>query len=374
MHIVFIISSLGCGGAERVLCNMANHWAEVGHPVSIITLSEAENSAYELHSAIALLGLGRTGESRHILHGVYQNIGRVAKLKQAIKNIQPDIVISFMDRTNITVLIALLGLKIPIIITEHCDPSQTQLGQLWGGLRRITYPWANSLVSVSLGVDACFSWMPAEKRLVIYNPIHIVDFISDPDDPSLDLDLNKKYLVGMGRLAGQKGFDLLIPAFSKIAAENPEWSVILLGEGAQRPALAKLIDEHGLGERFMLPGRFKNPFSILQQCDIFVFPSRYEGFPCALLEAMACGLPAISFDCPYGPKEIIHPGEDGVLVPPGDIDAFAAAMNALMNDARNRQQMAEQARQNALRFGLDSIMREWDRLIAAIMSRGKPSA
>jgi glycosyltransferase involved in cell wall biosynthesis len=364
MHIALVISSLDCGGTERVLTTMANFWAEAGQRITIVTLAKLSDSAYPLHSSIDRIGLGATGDSRDFVHGLRQNLGRLAKLRKILQNAAPDIVISFMNRTNVSVLLATAGLKIPVVVTEHCDPAQARLNSAWRCLRRVAYPLASALVSVSCGVDAHFSWLPAHKRRVIYNPIPVLDFASDPQDPRVDMEPGKKYLVGMGRLIGEKGFDLFIQAFSKLADRYPNWDAIILGEGAQRQALTQLAENCGLDARVLMPGRFKNPFSILEQCDLFVLSSRSEGFPCALIEAMACGLPAVAFACPHGPEEIVRHGEDGLLVPPQDIDALAAALERLIVDENRRREMAERARQNMDRFRLEAIMNEWDALIA----------
>lgn len=363
MHIVLAIYSLECGGAERVLTTLANRWAETGHRVTVVTLAKTSESAYFLHPAVDRVGLGATGIARGILNGIRRNLGRIASLRRTLKAVKPDIVVSFMDRTNISILFAARGLGIPVVATEHCDPVQKSIGPLWRALRCLTYPWAYRVVSVSRGIDAHFSWLPAASRAVVYNPIYIETGDIAPDDPPLILAPDGKYLLGMGRLTEQKGFDLLIPAFARLAPKYPDWSLIVLGEGPQRPALTASIEKLGLGSRCLLPGQFKNPFGILERGHLFVFPSRYEGFPCALLEAMACGLPAVSFDCPTGPNEIIGDGLDGILVPPEDVDALERALDRLMGDEAERARLAANAKEVSGRFGLDETMRQWDLLL-----------
>ena len=161
---------------------------------------------------------------------------------------------------------------------------------------------------------------------------------------------SQRRIVGLGRLADHKGFDLLLAAFQEVAADHPDWVLEIFGEGDQRPILEQYRDQHRLGDRVRLPGWTDRPAAVLSRGDIFVLPSRYEGFPNALLEAMACGLACISFDCDSGPREIIRPGVDGLLVPAGDVAALASALGQLMSDSDLRQRLGNRAREVVTRF------------------------
>jgi glycosyltransferase involved in cell wall biosynthesis len=174
-------------------------------------------------------------------------------------------------------------------------------------------------------------------------------------------------ITAMGRLTYQKGFDLLLQAFKKIADAHPHWQLMILGEGALRKDLERQRDELGLTKRVRFSGLVDNPFPILQGSSLFVMASRYEGFPCALLEAMACGLPVVYTDCPSGPSEIIREGIDGLLVPNGDVAALGNAMDRLMSDAGERQRLAARAPEVLERFGSDKIISQWESLFVGIL-------
>src|SRR5262249_25449025 len=153
-----------------------------------------------------------------------------------------------------------------------------------------------------------------------------------------------------GRLVPSKGFDVLIDSFSRIAARHQEWNLVIAGKGPEQTALDAQVRRLGLGGRVKLAGWFADPSEALGSAGLFVMSSRYEGFPNALLEAMAAGLPVISFDCDSGPSEIIRDNVDGVLVPAGDVALLERAMERLMSDETERRRLGECARDVVRRF------------------------
>jgi len=177
---------------------------------------------------------------------------------------------------------------------------------------------------------------------------------------------HKHNLIAVGRLADEKSFDKLLRAFASIAGRKSEWGLTILGEGDKRQELENLRAELGLEGRVHFPGRVSNPFIWLRRADLFVMSSRFEGLPCALCEAMGCGLPAISFDCDSGPRDIIRDGVDGLLVPPRDVPALSRAMDRLMSDDDERARFAARAPEVMDRYNLKSIMLRWDKLFERV--------
>jgi glycosyltransferase involved in cell wall biosynthesis len=147
-----------------------------------------------------------------------------------------------------------------------------------------------------------------------------------------------------------------------MARLHPDWNLVILGEGEQRSSLEQQVTDRGLEGRVKLPGLVEDPFGILRACDIFALSSLYEGQGLALVEALACGLPAVSFDCPSGPAQIVRDGVDGFLLPVGDVDALARALDRLMADGELRQRMAARAPEVTERFAVDAIVRRWEDL------------
>lgn len=367
MRITFIISSLSAGGAERIMSVMANYWADKDWGITLVTLDSVTSDFYKLHPDIKRIAMGLMGESSNPLIAIKNNLIRIVRLRHEIRSSKPDAIISFMDRMNVLTLLATRGLGLNVIISERVDPTYYHIGKLWSLLRRVTYPWANMLVAQTDKIGGWIEKHIAPKKVaVIPNPISYPDEKKYSEIPLISLIGETKpvhFIVAMGRLTPQKGFDLLLKAFAKVARSNPEWKLIIFGEGKERDALLQLADRLGIAKSVFLPGIVKNPMTFLRQADLFVMSSRYEGFPNALLEAMACGLPVVSFDCPSGPREIISDGVDGVLAPPENVDALSETISRLISDERERKRLAARATEVLERFGLEKVMGMWEDII-----------
>ncbi|MGE0609786.1 MAG: glycosyltransferase family 4 protein [Pirellulales bacterium] len=365
LSIQLLISSLSGGGAERVLALLARGLAAAGHRVSVVTLFGEDQDFYRLPPEVDRAALDLGGESTSLAARLTANFRRVRALRREMERTRPDVVVSFMSQMNVLAVLAARR-RWPVVITEHVDPRMMPLARPWAAGRRYAYPRAAKLVSVSRGLDACFDWLPPQRRAVIYNPIDRAD-LDQPGDaiprPT------RRTIIGMGRLHPQKGFDLLIEAFARVAGDFPDWGLAILGEGAERTALESQVKRLQLGHRVLLPGALANPFPTLKQSDIFVLPSRFEGFGNSLVEALACGLPAIATDCRSGPAEIVTDGSNGLLVSPEDVPALAAALARLMTDESLRRQFAMAGTRSVERFELDRIMVSWEQLLVAVAGR-----
>jgi len=166
-------------------------------------------------------------------------------------------------------------------------------------------------------------------------------------------------ILSIGRLVPQKGFDQLLAAFSGLVGRFPEWRLVILGEGPMRSNLEEMCDNLGLKGQVTFSGTITITEHLLRCAKIFVLPSRYEGFPNALLEAMAAGMAVVSFDCPTGPREMIEPGTNGVLVPLGKISLLESSLAELMSDPQKRARLGDRARLVRELYSLAEISRQW---------------
>jgi GalNAc-alpha-(1->4)-GalNAc-alpha-(1->3)-diNAcBac-PP-undecaprenol alpha-1,4-N-acetyl-D-galactosaminyltransferase len=374
MKITLVVSSLYGGGAERVVVLLAKAFSDRGHKVTVITQSNHESDFYKLPQEVTRLALGIMSNSSNIFEAVKNNLYRLKKLRQAIISTQPDIVISHLTPTNILTILSLIKTRIPVLATEHLDPRMIHESKSWELLRRITYPFAARVISVSEGVNTAFNWLASNRKSVIYNPFLTPDKHEHNQKMNLDIpgaDLEKKWVVSMGRLVEQKGFDILLSAFAKIANKHPNWQLLILGKGQLHQDLETLKENLGLSGKAILVGSVENPFAILNRAKLFVMSSRHEAFPMALGEAMACGLPVISTDCRSGPREIIRDGIDGILVPTEDVTALATAIDKLISDEKERLNLSRYASEVTERFSLEKIMLNWEALFLEIKNTSK---
>ncbi|MDQ2731158.1 MAG: glycosyltransferase family 4 protein [Armatimonadota bacterium] len=363
LRLTLVISSLSGGGAERIMSVAANDWTQRGHQVTLITLESAGQDFYTVDDTVHRIGLGLLPPSRNILDVIRNNWKRIRLLRTSIRESRPDVIISFIDIINIMTLLASAGLRVPVVVREAVQPGSYSLGWLRSTLRLWTYRSASRVVVLTDRGPNFFTGKVKRNCRVIPNPV--MPAISRDDVP--EYALTKPCVVAMGRLDAQKGFDILLQAFARVGERYPDWSLTILGEGPDRSALEQECRKLDLSARVHMPGLIKNPQAVLRQADLYVLSSRYEGFPNALCEAMACGLPVIATDCPSGPREIIRVGIDGILVPVEDVSALATAMENLIVDNAQRQRLASRAAEITERFSLDRVMCLWDDLFREIL-------
>jgi glycosyltransferase involved in cell wall biosynthesis len=355
MRIALVISSLGAGGAERVIITLANHWAARGCDVTLVTFEPAGTRPYyQVDARVTLCQLDLVASKRR-LRGIRQSLRRILALRQTLRAIEPDVVISFLAKINITTILATRGLDVGVVVSERNNPMRQVVNPMWRCLRHRLYGMADRLVTPSQGVLTALPAAVRTRGHVIPNPVDL--------PPARRRRQGARTLIAVGRLDEQKGFDLLLQAFARVTGRHPDWRLVIWGEGHERGHLEALRDHLGLADRVRLPGVTRRPGQWVEDADLFVLSSRYEGFPNVLLEAMAAGLPVIVTDCPWGPAEIVRHGVDGWLVPLGQVAALAEGLDRLMADDELRARLAEAARQNVRRFAREHVMAMWDDLI-----------
>jgi glycosyltransferase involved in cell wall biosynthesis len=366
MKLLLVASSLGGGGAERVLVRLAGHWRDAGHEVHLVTIASAIADFHAVPDGVTRHALGLECEAASMLGGVRANLRRVLALRALIGRLAPRAIVSFLSETNVLALVASRASGVPVLVAERTDPRRHALRGPWAALRRLTYPWAAGLVVQTEGVA---SWA---RALVAPARVHVVPNAAEtlPAGEAPTWLPAAPFVVGVGRLSRVKGFDLLIRAFATLSRQQPDWRLVILGEGEERTALESLVTGLGLQGRVLLPGAIAAPGPVLSSASLFVLPSRYEGFPNALLEAMALGLACVATDCDSGPREIISDGVDGLLVPADDVEAMATAMLRLADDEELRRRLARAAPAAAERFSPERVFALWDAVLAEVLAAG----
>ena len=359
MRIALVISSLGVGGAERVMSLMANYWAAKGWEITIITFDDG-GLFYQLDARVNIIGLEIRQDSSNVVLGLWNNLQRIQTLIGEIASLKPEVVISFIDQVNVLTLLATRSLNLKVIVSERVDPTLHSISPIWDNLRRWTYPFAEKIVVQTSGAANYFSQQLQLPSCIIPNPV-IATILEAPPIK------NRRVILAMGRLTAQKGFDLLLKAFAKIANQYPDWTLIIIGEGELRLELEALRDKLKLKERVEFPGTVKSPQTTFNNANIFVLSSRFEGFPNALCEAMAHGLAVIATDCPSGPREIIRDRIDGILVQPENVAALSTAMASLIVDEQKRHDLSTCATEIVTRFGIEKIMPLWEELLTEVV-------
>lgn len=363
MTILFCVSSLAAGGAERVIVELANAFVAAGYEVGVLTLSHSGGDHYALDSRVKRIGLGVVGNSQSVWQGIQSNLDRARLIRQAILSLTPECVVSFTDRTNALVLAALLGTGIPVIVSERIDPRRHAVGRAWILARRLFYPTARRLV---VQTPAVAGWargvVGAHKVRVI--PNFVRDLPAAPDSAMR----RTNEILAVGRLDRQKGFDVLLQAFAQSGLAAQGLQLMILGEGPERPSLATLAQDLGVAAAAEMPGVVPDPERWMARCTFYVLPSRYEGFPNALLEAMAMGCAVIAADCDSGPRELVRHGENGLLVPVADVAALAQALRELASAPALRARLGHAAQAVRARYAKATIVAEWRNVIEEVVN------
>lgn len=368
MRLACIIHSLDGGGAERVMASLCSRLAARGHQVTLITLDDGTRDRHPVDPIVARRYLDVMKTSHGLCARLVNNVRRTRKIREAIRSAAPEVVLSFCDRTNISTLLAGCQCGIPIVVSERSDPGQQQLSRGWEWLRDRTYPRATGIVALT---ETAASHLRSRFRV----PVAVIP--SAIDVPPIESDrqraIQNKRILAVGRLEREKGFDRLLDAFAQLPESESQWSLRILGEGSQRQQLEQRIEALGLADRVQMPGWVQPIWDELASATFFVLSSRYEGFPSALMEAMAAGVPSLAVDCESGPRAVIQSPNWGWLVP-NQTAALRDGMLRMIQDAPYRERLGEAGKQVAQQFSWEKMTGAYETLLQRVIDAGSRHA
>lgn len=349
--IVVVTRNMVGDGAERVIAQLVNYFASRGKQCSIVTLNDDE-VFYKLDPSISVLPVGRKSDNK-----VLDKLLRYRQVRKMVLGQKPDLVLSMPEEIGVYVLLALLGTKIPVYVSERNNPWVMPDVKVTRLLRTLMYPFAKGIIFQTEMAKSFFPESIRAKGIVLKNPV-------DPGRiPAQYCGQREDVIVAAGRLSEQKNMPLLLKAFARFSPNHPEFRLRIFGEGELREELTELSRSLDIGEKVELPGRSTTLLEKMNPAAMFVLSSDYEGMPNVLLEAMCMGMPCISTDCPSGgPRELIRNGENGLLVPVGEETALAAAMER-MADPAFAKQMADAAYEIREELTSPDIFTSWYRYL-----------
>ena len=359
MKILVVIQTLRGGGAERAVSLLSREWAK-SHEVTIV-LFDASRIDYDHGGRIVELREPVWSIPFNFFHlkGAYVICMGAARLARLIRRERPDRIISFMESANVSAIIAsaLTGRLPRLTISVRSTPAY-----IFSLRHRLLvlplYRLPARVVALSEGVRRDLTSthrLPPERTSFIPNPVVVKnarDAARETAPP-----LPERYVLGAGRLAPEKGFERLLRAFHRL--DRPALHLAILGEGPERAALLRLAHELGLEGRLHLPGFVVEVETWYRHAACFVMSSRHEGWGNVLMEALADGCPVVSFDCDYGPSEILEGGKYGLLAPEGDVGALVEAMARVLDDDALRRDLAARGPERARAFSVEQIAPRW---------------
>lgn len=334
-RIAFYLGSLTKGGAERVVTNLAEYFKAKGYEVFVITKLRAENE-YTLSDGITRIIADITKEEEK---GRIQNLFlRIAKLRRIFKEIQPDVVASFIGKNNLMSIAATRGTGIPVAVSVRSNPAR----EIGDGFKRKLYfamfYLAEGVVLQTTEAKEFFPKSIQKKAIVLQNSLN-PEFLRPPYTGE-----KRKEIVTVGRIDKNKNQHMMVEAFAPLAKDFPEWTMVFYGDGEERVNLEERVLELGLADRIIFKGTQSNIPEKIEGSSIFVLPSRQEGMPNALIEAMVLGLAVISTDCPCGgPRDLITQEENGILIPVDDTQELTSELKRLMEEEKLREKLGRKA-------------------------------
>lgn len=355
MRILFTIGTLGGGGAERNVSLLANEFIKKGHEVGIMTIW-GDEQVYELNPQIEYIPLKPKGNNKLTIF-----LKQVLMIRPSIKKYNPNIVISFLADVNACVLLMSRFLKCKVIVSERNDPHIDPTLKAFRLLRKFTYPFADGYVFQTEDAKNYFDKIIKDNNsIVITNPVrenlprHIIN--------------HSKIITSACRLEEQKNLPMLIDAFDGICKLYPEYELHIYGEGSMREELQSYIDKKALTEKVKLMGFSKDVCNKINESEIFVLSSNYEGMSNSMLEALAMGVPSVVTDCPIGgARMMVQSGKNGILVPVGDTSSMMLALQMLIENEDMRQQISNKAMKVRNTNSVESITQKWIQFVVDIV-------
>lgn len=364
------------GGVERVLTLKANYFAEhFGYDITIIlTEGKDKPSFYPLSDKIRVINLNIGFEELwtcSFAKKIFVYLKKQRKyrklLSEQLMQLRPDITVSLLRREiNFINDIPDGSKKVGELHVNRANYRNFEANESNLIKNLFAKFWMHSLVSklkkldqfVVLTEEDKNAWLELKNICVIPDPLSFL--------PTQHSPLTEKRVIAVGRYVYQKGFDLLLQAWAKIDKQYSDWELVVFGDGNREP-YEQQMKELGIdGNRCHLNGPTADIQKEYVNSSVFAFSSRFEGFGMVLVEAMACGLPVVSFACPCGPKDIIKDEEDGLLVENGNVQALADAIGRLMADERLRHSMGQAGLRNVRRFSIDNIAERWKVLFESL--------
>jgi len=347
-----VIGSLMGGGAERQMVNIANYWAKRDIHVTLATWSGPDIADfYRLDDKVRRVHLDVPKTGDRLFSALHASVRRVAKLRRLLLASQPNAVLSFVTESNVLTILARAGLESRLVVSERVNPAlHSALPWKWKVLRRVVYRWTDEVVAQTRATAGWIGQNCRKTALVIPNGLYQLPHLSVERQP---------LILAVGRLVNQKGFDLLVRAFARIASDFRDWRVMFIGDGDERSRLMRLCRDLEVEERVIFAGQRQDVELWMARAGIVVQPSRFEGFPNVVLESMAMGAAVISSDCASGPADLIEDGVNGRLVPVGDVEALSRVMGELMSQPDLRMRLGREATNVRQRFNEEIVMAQW---------------